>query len=68
MYDKLMSFLPKGQGTYHVVAAGVVIYWLMALIPGVADFIGWSTVVTTEDALKLTWEGLAVMFFRRGLK
>ena len=64
--EKLLSVLPKGQGTYITLAVGIVVAWVMVLVPGVGDAIGFHD-LTAEQAWQATWEALTAAFFRRAI-
>lgn len=66
--EKLLSLIPKGQGTYLTLGAGIVVTWLMVLVPGAGDLIGFHGGIDASQAVSITWQALTAAFFRRALK
>jgi flagellar biosynthesis protein FliR len=67
MIDKMMSLVPRGQGTYITALAGVVVSWIVAIIPAAGAVIGFDATWSMADAWSATWVGMLVMFGRRAL-
>jgi hypothetical protein len=60
--NALMNVLP-GSKTYVTAGVGIFVAWLVVWM-GDASPVG---TLDSEAALKLTWEGLLVIFLRKGI-
>jgi hypothetical protein len=68
MINGLMNMLPKGQGTYIALMAGVLVSWLMVVFPDIGMALDFEGGVTANEAMELTWAAAVGMFARRAVK